>query len=440
MSSETSPQPNDHKPLALAAFALRAEDEPWLDACFVPPQDFDLILGARSALVFGEPGSGKTALYRMLLRRLRPPDRKPNRLIVEWRPGPLLPNTPADSPIAEVMLDRVLAACVIELSRHITRWPAELQNVPDDVLNTLAWFAQRYVASGSVSGPLARPAHDDFLDQAAPQYRIAELVKALGEIGLAGVCVFVGPDELGAFEVVQPGLRALLSSLNLFEQPRFVYKLVLPAELGCHLLTVSGVERRRLQVFELRWLEHELTEIVERRLALASGGKAQRLSDVCEDVQWTEWLVQYGGNIPRGWLEQARPLVAHYLAQGRPLTTQEWAKIRQHRPPRLSLDLKTGRVTIGQRELPNLGQAEMALLRYLYEHRDRVCTRDELYHKAYVPVMSPKLVGQRALPKEYEGVLDTTLWRLREAIEPDPRRPVYVITRRREGVILENAW
>ena len=425
---------------ALAAFALRAEDEPWLDACYVPPQDLDLIAGARSALVFGEPGSGKTALYRMLLRRLRPPDQRPNRLVVEWRPGLLLPDTPADSSTAEAMLDRVLAACAIELARHIERWPDEFSAAPEDVQNTLAWFSHRYLASESVSGPLNRPAHDAFLDQALPQHRIAELVKALGEIGLSSVCVLVGPDELGAIEVVQPGLKALLSSLNLFEQPRFVYKLVLPAELGRNLVTTSGVERRRLQVFDLRWLEHELMEIIERRLALATGGKARRLSDVCEDEKWPGWLAQYGGDVPRGWLEHARPLVARYFSQGHSLTVQEWHEIRQHRPPQLSLDLKMGHVTIGQRELANIGPAEMALLRYLYEHRDRTCTRDELYHLAYVPVMSPKLVGQRALRKEYEGVLDTTLWRLREAIEPDPRHPIYIITRRGQGVKLENAW
>ncbi len=445
MSTRALPEPNENISPALSAFdALRAEDEPWLDTCFVPPPDFDLIAGARSVLVFGEAGSGKTALYQALRRRLRPAGHKPDRLVAEWQPVSLPSKAPADSLTAEAQLDRVLSVCMAELSDFVARWPQEFKHAPDDVQNTLAWFAHKYLVPREniphQETDLARPARDDFLDQAEPKHRIAELVKAVGEIGLSGVCVLVGPDNLGDIESVQPGLSALLSSLNLFEQPHFVYKLVLPTALSQSLLTASSVERRRLDPIPLRWFEPELIAVVERRFVLATDGKAAHLDDVCQDKELIQWLSRCGGDVPRGWLEQVRPLAAHYISRERPLTTQEWQEIREHRPPRLSVDIETGRVTVGYRQIKDIGQVEMALLHYLYQYRDRICTREELYHKAYRPSMYPGGDERRASPADYQGLLDTALWRLRKAIEPEPKRPVFVVTRRGKGVKLENAW
>ena len=71
----------------LAAFeTLRAESEPWLAECYVPPADFELMAGASSAVVFGAAGSGKTALYDRLRNVLMPTDQLPARLVCEWVP------------------------------------------------------------------------------------------------------------------------------------------------------------------------------------------------------------------------------------------------------------------------------------------------------------------------------------------------------------------
>ena len=40
----------------------------------------------------------------------------------------------------------------------------------------------------------------------------------------------------------------------------------------------------------------------------------------------------------------------------------------------------------------------------------------------------------------YVGLIDTNLWRLRQVIEPDPRKPVLLITRRGRGVTLRVRW
>ena len=68
-----------------AAFSiLRAEDEPWLEACFVPPPEFGRMVGPRSVIVFGGP-SRLTA------------ETPAASLCVSWSPGALLlpPRKPA---------------------------------------------------------------------------------------------------------------------------------------------------------------------------------------------------------------------------------------------------------------------------------------------------------------------------------------------------------
>ena len=70
---------------------------------------------------------------------------------------------------------------------------------------------------------------------------------------------------------------------------------------------------------------------------------------------------------------------------------------------------------------------EFELLCYLYEHRGRVCTKDELIENVY-----RQRYGRMA-----GGVSDEALHalvsRLRGKIEPERRRPRYVLTVRGEG-------
>jgi hypothetical protein len=430
---------------ALAAFdALRAEDEPWLADCFVPPSDFSLIAGARSVIVYGEEGSGKTALYQMLVRYLRPAQRPPERLVVEWQPPRFEPDTPADSALAEKVAENVLSACAAELVHQLAQLIDRVVAAPDDVKSTLAWFIQRYSPSTwdeSSRSVLPQAVQDDFLAHASLPRRISELVKALAAIGLSGIWVFTASDDFGYWDAIQPGLAALLSSLNLLDHPRLVYKLILSTAQKSSLWDSSGIERRRLDLAPVRWREAELRNIVERHLVVATVGRITRLGDLCKDKSLASWLARTGGDTPRGWLEEIRPIVAHYFAQGRPLTAKEWKEIRRQRPPRLSIDFESGRVMVGRREVETIGPGELALLQYLHQNRGRVCSRAELFHKAYLPAVNPTAVKKppsTELTKEFEGTLDTALWRLRGAIEPDPKDPLYVVTRRGQGVRLEN--
>jgi hypothetical protein len=134
--------------IGLLAFdSLRAEDEPWLNQCYVPPPDFELIAGARSALVFGAPGTGKTALFRALQERLVPADdqqKSVSSLTVNWRPTPVAPQIPG-STAARLQLLQVFDDCAETLLAHLARCPDRFSIAPSDVQDTLVWFINHYL-------------------------------------------------------------------------------------------------------------------------------------------------------------------------------------------------------------------------------------------------------------------------------------------------------
>src|SRR3972149_5783694 len=119
----------------------------------------------------------------------------------------------------------------------------------------------------------------------------------------------------------------------------------------------------------------------------------------------------------------------------------KWEEIRTSNPPRLILDTGRNEVVTHYRVV-SLTKESMALLRYLHQNRGRLCTREELYKNAYLPLYSDaKLQDDKTMKSDYRDVIDTAIWRLRKAIEPDPKKPVFVISKRKEeGLELVNAW
>lgn len=448
--------------IGLSAFdSLRAEDEPWLDKCFVPPPDFDLIAGARSSLVFGAIGSGKTTLFQALLARLAPShDQKepPAHLVINWHPHPAESDL-SGSDAAAVQLTHILGSCADELLAYLARWPDGFITAPADAQQTLVWFVHHHLgadlgqritfhaAQANKSSRsllhtlLSRESSDEWLSAAKLTIVINEFTKALQEVRIGTVYILLSPDVLDTQEQTANSLYTFLSSLTLFENRHFLYKMIIPARLKSQLASAGVVNRRRVDVYSLNWSTEDLVEIAVRRTAMAAGESLNELAEICEDPKLVRWLERSSGDSPRGWLECITPLVAQYLRRRRPISTKEWTAIRTKSPPSLTFDEKEGLVA-GWRCIDDLPEVPLALLRYLYEHRDRVCTRSELFHRAYLPARYPDASPERGheYPKEYGDLLDTAIWRLRQKLEPDPRSPIYVITKRGKGYKLEHAW
>lgn len=432
----------EHEPQTpgLSAFeSLRAEFEPWLADCFVRPPQFERLAGSQALVFFGSPGSGKTALFEGLKRELIPQEAEPSRLCFEWRPAGL------GMPEPELAL--VLGETAKTLVAHLARWPELWQKASGNARQTLAWFVDQHLDRSDAETAATweqvgiSPKPNQYLERARPGQLIAQLVGGLQRIGLSDICVLVGPDALmdASPESIQ-ALTDFLTILEYFQNPCLVFKLVLPESLKPAIGQAGAAVRDRLRVRRLRWSTETLEQLLLRRFALAAGQEIDDLLQVTQYKNLGLWLSRSGGLTPRGWLDQVRPLAARYLEEKKPISLETWKELRENHPPNLWIDREKRLVTVGRRTARGFTQIEWAILCYLEDNSDRICSRDELYHKAHLPASGAQAAGQRFEPIEYEGALNNALLRLREEIEPDPRDPLYIVTYRGIGVRLEHAW
>ena len=454
-------------PIGLEAFAgLQAETEgDWFIEAFYPPVEFEYLCEGRSTLIFGVPGSGKTALYRALLHFART---RSGCIAVEWAPSFWETSAASEKEMLQTMLKGIFQAVAAQLVAHLAANPQLFPSIPEWSKRFLGGFI-RYVWGENwkeetefrlgEGGQEILETWFPFIAEcsplppslvASPPLLMAKLVSTVHSLGMEGVWVlsegFERWLELDEDSVIAH-LKSFLSALALFEHPRFVFKLIFPlTEATWENFKMAGaVKRRRVSIHRIYWTEEALRAMVERRLEVASGGQVQRLEELIEPSgvnRLLSWLQRWGGTSPRGWLEAIRPLVALYLNRPEPgpVPMKDWLKARRHHRPRLYVDEEEKRVTVGWREIPDLSERLFSLLLYLYHNQGRVCSREELYYRAYQKL--PSIPRGRGDPdwveKEiWNHALDSALSRLRQAVEPDPRDPQLIITVRRRGVKLE---
>jgi len=461
-----SPEPIQK--LGLEAFnILRAEDEPWLVDCYVPPAEFPLMVSARSALIFGAASSGKTALWLALERVWQEKEEdQAGWLLVSWPVNVLVSVSDASSGSDLVAWQQlqVFDAIARSLLSYLGQHPVLLQNAPDWACSILAWFIRRFLQgddlqvyiesllggsvfpkeADSVFQKIDAMGNNNLLSKDAPPFLVmTELARSLSQINLSGVRIIMKDVEpwWEAYPTqLSENLRTFLSTLALFEHSAFAYTFLLPAGLWPVLSQTTGVKRRRVSVFQSCFQEQELVRIVERRLALALGRRKVTLADLGPDDVLRPWLAGCGGNSPRGWLETTYPFLAAYFARqdsSQPLTVKDCRKIQKQSPPSIWIRPDTGEVTVGWRQVTGLSKGQLAMLRYLSDHAGEFCSRKDLY-RAYQKGYDPTYNEEKLLASDIRSVLDTALYRLREAIEPLPprKRKVFFETKRDVGVRL----
>lgn len=467
-------------PLGLAAFdTLRAEDEEWLLDCFVPPANFERMAGERSIIVFGDAGAGKTALCRALVQRVQG-NGKPTRLIVEWQIAPAEVNTPSGWATLRDQIHRVFDACALALVNHLTQYSDDWSNAPLWAQTTIAWFIRTFTqgdpqtrlarwlteensSATAIVQEILRHSGEVLQSSASPDYIVAELVKALKPLGLDGIWIVV--DGLERWAITEEHLCAdlvnFLSALMLFERANLVFKFFVPQHLESRLSIATGVQRRRLDSYRLQWDVSTLQTLVERRLTLATGIEGFTLSHLCatpapkktrskktpeKRLTLLEWLEAAGGTNPREWLDQVRPLVQYYLEHRltKPIDESTWRELRHKHPPRLYFDDSKKQIIVGGRPIPleQIPAQAYEMLRYLAKHSNQVVSKADLFFRWYVGLDRVPHEGEKEFrkPIEYEGLIDTNLWRLRQALEPDPTDPVLLVTLKGHGVKLNARW
>ena len=445
----------------------RAEDEPWLARCYVQPADFDRLLNNRSVIIFGSIGAGKTALYEMMKQAIRTTTPTPSRLVVDWRVTTGQPELSGTTSSVVKQLKQIYELCAVTLADHLLQAPTTFEQAQSWAQDRITWFIHTALnnAPSVRLGPLLAKATPGtqllqallnktpppvLYEDAPPEAILDELCLALPALGLQGIWMMADDIErLAQIDkaILLDNLLALLATLPIFERSEFAFKLFVPSRLEGDISRSSGTVRRRIDAVRLHWSRDELQAMVEKRLALATNENLCKLELLCDATDLLPWLENAGGDSPRHWLDQVQPLLRHY--QNKRLTTsiseEVWRKLNKEHPPQFYLQPEHRNVVVGGREitLDELPVKAVDMLAYLYERGNQIVSKEELYFRGYrgmekVP-RSNSDPGYEA-PKDYEGVIDTNMWRLRNVIEPDPKHPVLLETKRGQGIRLRVRW
>lgn len=444
--------------------SLRAEVEaPWLGWAFLSPREFGLMTGPYSILVLGEEGSGKTALE-IQLKKYAAQKKTPRLLAASWRPQ-LSGEAVSSDQIAEAFMSQAMDSLSFAFLQMIIHAPSIYSSAPTWARDFMLWFVQRFLQGDREFhlSRLAEKAVPDGLEtvtrllsdtpcslfpQSVPASVLPHLTEAVKALGFEGIWIFVdgldslfrlAPDRLERF------LTDFLSTLEYFEDPAFAFKIIVSNELGQRFQKARGVVTRRFRSYHLKWQEEELIRMVEKRVALTVKREKVSLGELCKDDAWLQWLKRYAGVSPRKWLDLTRPILAAYLEKGKSLSKTEWLDIYRQSPPLLRLELEAGHVFIGQGKV-DVSAIGYKLLEYLYENRHRPCTKSELYYRVHKELAKEPRNKEEAGWEDissWEGMMDTALWRLRQAVEWDMREkaaPLYIVSEKGRGQIrLENA-
>lgn len=448
--------------------SLRAEDEPWLDICFVPPLDFDLMNGTRSVLIFGDVGAGKTALHYALRQHSLGRPGQPRRLPVAWEPEVSTDDYPASTDdLAVAQINSLFAACALAVARYVADAPETFALAPRWARTALADFVGAYgqfkpeVAARLLeeAGPAGEQSITELLavpaagvtTRSAPERIAARLVEALRSLGLTGIWVLADSTgrELADQAPLVKAWQVFVSTLPGLKLPQFTYKLIVDTELQSKLLDTSGVERGYLDGYPVRWDTPRLLTLVERRLQLATGEPSMTLDKLADKASLVRWLERTGGQSPREWLRQVRHVLTHYLAAGAqaPVSTATLKELRRQYPPSLRIDTERQEIIVGARRvaaatLPERGYDTFVYL-YQRSRQSNLVSQAELYYRGYLGLPSvPRVPTDESYvaPKSYEGLMHTLLYRLRQQIEPDPSEPVLFETVKGRGVRLLRPW
>ncbi len=447
--------PNAKIPLIEVFGTLRAEGEPWLFSVYVPPAHPAALTLARSTLILGGAGSGKSSFLLWMAHKAREQAYLP----VFWRWDPL-------SWIGEAALETqrhllstlsstIASALFIELGKN--------QNLWENLLSTtrqwlLYFFAKRldpdgegFMAIPPDCEPFVADLWDSIQKVSLPPWmqslshlgELGYLTPLLSRMGWRGLLVLI--EDIAASLNLVPEMRAVCNDffafLALFDIPNLYFKIVLDQAFADLVESSPVVLRRRADLYRLQWSEAALETIVNRRLQTVLGEHAT-LDRLYDRTALVRWFTIVGGLTPRGWLEALGALLLELqdktaLSPFHRLTPEAWRDFRRRHMPGLFYNAQEASVTVGWRKT-FLSPGEDALFRYLWERRGQICPRAALYKAYCQQIYGEQSVSEcRTFPNDYRSLLDTAFHRLREAIEPDPEDPMLIVTYRNKGICLE---
>jgi hypothetical protein len=433
---------------------LKAENDPWLDEVFVSLPAFERLGEVQSAILYGEAGSGKTAL-RLALNK----GKGENVFNALWLPEPILEEPAIGTTLARQAIKQVLRSCVESLVFE-GNLPERLREPSSHTASALQWLLRKYLPFDPLfymqsnadhlpldelqwySKLMEQPLPSGITEQTSLKDQIHLFLMILRAAKYERLWLMVDGIERWtphrAGQQVEASLEALLSTLVYFDLPDVAFKFFVPAFLKNIFRKTSGVERHRVVEVELEWSADALQTMLERRLSCALSSKNASLYSLCDGEEFLNWLNEFGGSSPRAWLEFTAPLVMEYKKTGKRLTVAKTREFIRHHPAPLRLDLERQEMWVGKKLIVFNSPAEFRLLEYLYARPGKICSLEHVYYYAQEKL---ERIPDEAEKEWVEGKtlrkrIDTLIWRVRNKIEPDSGDPLYLVTRRNKGVEL----
>ncbi len=265
-----------------------------------------------------------------------------------------------------------------------------------------------------------------------------EFVKLARATGVEAVYVLI--DQVDEFTELAADpktavsfLRPLVTNTPLLELPHLAWKLFLPGELKAYLEQEPAFRSDRLNCQEVVWTEGDLLQVLRNRLYVFSGKQYDSLAALCspELERIDRILVRWAAGSPRNLLHLGEQLFDAYIRRHREkkggweeeelaITAEDLQLALKDFPvPPLRIDKAKGQVFIGEREI-ELSPLEYNILVYLYESDGVPRNKDDISAQVYPGGATDQAIDQR-------------IYQMRQKIEPNPRRPIYLITDRALG-------
>ncbi|MCR4405325.1 MAG: winged helix-turn-helix domain-containing protein [Anaerolineae bacterium] len=189
----------------------------------------------------------------------------------------------------------------------------------------------------------------------------------------------------------------------------------------------------------IEWSDEGLTNLLQARLMAFSAGKIQsmdQLADTESRGKFDQWLVERAYGSPRNMLKLGHLLLEHHCQQNPdpgsklnyrllPEIENEFEKRFGRLIPPLRVDEAHRRIYVGESTVEGLTEREFDFLHFLYRTPGVFRSRQEIYEAIYP---QEKYVGDEAI--------DSLVSRLRKKIERDPKRPMFLHTKRGGGYAL----
>lgn len=410
----------------------------WWAQCYYEPDAARLAAGwSHWRVILGGPGSGKS----VLLAALEANELAEGRSFVVRYPPSRWPGAPHALIKDGNHLAQIMAAIALRLRDYLSSTPAEIARLTVGQRTVLRWMMDDYLGrraferwADGLPDDAARllqdvPSEKLYTSTTQPLEvvgQIDEAVNLIRRLGFERIALAVDVNGREA-QTQLSALGDLFSWLELMQQPGLTLMAAVPRAAAEEVDLVAHA-RGRVNFARLDWETDRVWAMTEKCLRAALNDQSVQLDQLITPDALKELgerlAAEYGEVSPQGWVWLTETLLhcgsrdSAGLPLGADSADRLWRDLCARHFP---LELIAGR---GVWRGPRFIAIDPQPLRFL-----------EILWRSHEPINidSPGMESVLGDTRNPKNLMHTLARRLRQAIEPDPSRPIYLISDRGEG-------